>query len=740
MRTKITLKTSLLAAVSVLAIAPQAMAQNSNQDDDGVSLEEIVVTASRRDQSLQDVPAAVTAVAPDTFKLKGLLEVKDVLNYTSGISFEEGGSPGAGTIAARGVPQSSATPVFGVYLDDTPLTSNTNFANGSNYYLDAMLMDIERIEVIKGPQGTLYGATSVGGMMRYISRDPALEDPRFSAGADASTTKGGGVGTVVNGRVSAPIVNNKLGVTLSGYQRDVAGFVDQVDPATGDIIAKDVDGGEVIGYAADLLFQPAEPIKLRAKYLKQKNDAQQTSSVNLDPESDNTTHGGFTTITVPGPKSFDVEVLSGTLEVDLSAATLTATASETEYDAAIIQDVTGLYGPFADLLQGNAPGTTTKVDVVAGSGSKKSVQEVRLTSAESDTLEWIAGYYRTNEDTYQVQDLQVTPAFDFAYANFPSNYSENAFFGDITYYFSDKFDITGGMRLSKNKIVLDLQTDGALLGKSLLEGEVIKDTVKTYLLAPRYRLDDNMSLYARIASGYRPAQPNIPVIDPATGTDIAPPVVFSDKAWSYEFGVKGSNEENTLNYDVALWTIDWANFQSPVSITGVNTGGNAEDGLSAHGFEASVTARPSEPFTLTANIGYTKSTLNSDEPTIGGNKGDDYPNLPNWKASLLWNYNLTLNDDWSGNVGGGLRYTGTSVGAFEAAVRQASVELDSRMLADLNFGATNGTLTLNVYATNLFNADKLAGRSDEKIAPGVVNSTGFFVRPRTVGANIRMDF
>ncbi|MBO6504432.1 MAG: TonB-dependent receptor [Kordiimonadaceae bacterium] len=717
----------------------QADAASQGASDD-LLLEEIVVTAGRREQILQDVPAAVNAVDPATFTTRGLQSTRSVFDYTAGITFIDLGNPGRGTIAARGVPQASATPVFGVYVDDTPLTSNTNFSGGAATFLDGLLLDLERIEIIKGPQGTLFGATSVGGMMRYISKDPALDDFRLSAGIDVHTVENGEWGQTYNGRVSAPIVKDKLGVTLAAYYRDIAGYVDYVDAATGEVLEEDADRGNVEGYSADVLFVPTDDLKLRFKYLKQESETDLSARVQLQGiDGDEALFGEFTSIAAPGPQVVDFEVISGSLEYDFGWATLNATTSGTEFSFATREDFTAAFAGLVDLLDGRDPGTTNSVLFNAGQGAEKFVQEIRLTSAESDNFEWIAGFYYTKEDTFNTQELDVTPAFNLLFADFPSEYEEYAGFGDATFYINDKFDVTAGVRISRNEVTLNFVSSGLLAGETNFESEVINDTVDTYLFAARYRPSENVSLYARVASGYRPPQANLPVIDPFTGQDIAPPIVFADTAWSYELGAKGSNADNTVAYELALWKIDWANFQAPLSANGVTTGGNAVDGLSAHGFEGSLTVAPTASFNATANISYTKSSLNEDEPGLGGLADEDFPEIPNWKGSVQWNYIFPVFEDWDATFGGGLRYQGGYVSAFSQSLTEVPVEVDNYLVADLNLRVSNGRYSFGIYATNLFDARALAERDDLIVGPAT-DSTAVFLRPRTIGFNVNVDF
>ncbi|WP_417464850.1 TonB-dependent receptor [Kordiimonas sp.] len=749
MRRSIFRKSSFLNAVSSIGIAAglsglsavSVAAQDTAGQSTELVLEEIIVTAGRREQSLQDVPAAVSAIDPGDFTVKGLKQVGEILNYTPGVTYTDIGTKGFGNISARGVPQSSSIPVFGVYLDDTPISTNSTFSGGSTVMFDAMLMDIERVEVIKGPQGTLYGATSVGGMMRYISRDPAMEELRVTAGADIATTKDGEISQVYNGRVSVPLVKDKLGITLSGFWQDIGGYVDYVNPATGAVVEEDVDGSENLGYAADILFKPAEELSIRLKYMKQETDYGIDSGVQLGSyTSDASMFDGYTTISEPGVSYLDYEIISGSINYDFDSVSLTSTSSWVEYKFGGISDLTAAYGPAIDFFDGRAPGTTTSVLLDLLAGSEKFVQEVRLTSERMGNFEWIAGLYYSEEDTVNNQDVIATPAFDLLTISFPSKYKEFAGFGDVTYYFNEKFDVTAGVRLSKNKTTLSYVSTGLLLGAADFESDPIKDTVDTYLFSARYRPTDNLSLYTRVASGYRPASANLPILDPATGDNLAPPMIDPDNAWSYEIGAKGNTENGVFGYDVAIWKIDWSNFQAFTSFSGVNTGGNAAHGLNAYGVEGAFNLRPTDALSLTANATYSRSKLNEDEPGFGGIKGEQLPDLPKWKLSLLADYMFDVTDTWAGNAGFGVRYTGKFMSSYGASTSTYPVEVEARTLVDAHVSFTNDNVTFGLYATNLFNERALQGRSDTILGGGSSDSNGIFERPRTIGANVKVDF
>jgi len=724
--------------VSGAGAAQQGADAGQAGDTDDFVFEEIVVTAGRRKQSLQDVPAAVTAVDPGDFVLKGLKDVSGILDYTPGVAYNDTGVVGRGSISARGVSQNEDTPVFGVYLDDTPVSTSTAFSRGGSVLFDAMLMDVERVEIIKGPQGTLYGATSVGGMMRYISRDPALQEMRGSVGADVSTIKGGDWSQTYNGRISTPLIKDKLGITVSGFYRDMGGYVDYLD------VEENVNDAEVYGYAADMIFVPTEALEIRLKYMKQSLDYPATSTIQLaDADTDEGLFGDYVTGDAPGDNKLDYEIATGTINYGLGWGEFSSTSSYVKYEVGGLVDFTSAYGPIIDLLGGRDAGTTTRVDFVNSAGSEKFVQEVRLTSERMGAFEWIAGLYYATEDTFNFQRLDVTPAVNVLDARFPSKYEEFAGFGDITYYVTDNFDVTGGVRVSRHAVDLEFETTGFLIGDGLETYPQSKETVDTYLFSARYRPVDDMSFYARVASGYRPRTSTLSVIDPNTGENVAPPFMESDHVWSYELGVKGVAADNVVSYDLAFWKIDWSNFQTTLTINGVSTSGNAADGVSAHGFEGTFVLRPTNRLTLDTNFAYSKSTLNADELLIGGAEGDRVPRVPKWTWSVQGDYQFDITGDWFGNLGGGLRYVGSSVSAFSNPqgnlLLPELTSVDSRLLADANLSVTRGNLSIGLYATNLFNKRALIARRDDGVLVGA-NRTGVFTQPRTIGMNVKLDF
>lgn len=752
-------------ALAVASAACGGMAQMAWAEEEASGgIDEIVVTASRREQSLQDVPSAVVAVDPADFTTQGLQDLQDVIAYTPGLQFNTLGRPGSGSISARGVPQASSTAVFGIYVDDTPVTSNSGYTLGQAFFLDGLLLDLERVEIIKGPQGTLFGATAVGGMVRYISKKPSLDEVRGSIGVDYNSISSGDNGHTINGRISFPIIEDTLGVTLAAFTRTDAGYVDRQDPSTF-ALEKNANETDVDAYSIDILFQPTDELDIRIKHLNQEIDSNGASEVLLvDATTTDGLLGDFTNVISPDARLVEYEVSSATINYDFGFATLSSTTSFTDYETSATTDFTGTFlgtvnGSFESLdTLGLFPNNyaATAVDLVNSNGSEKFVQEIRLTSAESNSFEWQAGLYYTDEETALNQEIILTPTapLDFFFIDIPGTYEELAVFANGTYYFTEDFDLTLGVRVSENEMLLDVEQAGllgtplafALTNTSLTGTSVEEETVDTYLLAARYRVDEDLSVYARIASGYRPATPN-PVIFDFAGQPISLGTAKADSAWSYELGAKGSAADGLLSYEAALFYVDWQDFQSGFDAGGVGVIANA-DSLTSYGFEGTVTLLPTDNFSVTANLTYTNSSLsgivdeNNDglDDSLGGRDGEKTPNQPEWVGSLQWAYTFDVTDEWSGTLNGGFRYTGDYMSSYRNTPGIVATDVDSRLITDLNVGVNNGDVHIGLYATNLFNDRDVIARTDRGVVPTATFSTANFEQPRTIGVNVRYDF
>src|SRR4030095_3587854 len=290
----------------LIALAGAATANAAEQ----ITVEEVIVTATRRAQEVQDVPASVAVAEPQAFAAGGVTSLSGVLKYIPGVNFNDDGAPGQGSITMRGVANIFSTPSVGIYLDDIPYGSVTAFAEGANFALDALLSEVERIEVIKGPQGTLFGAASMGGSVRYITKEPSLPDCGGRFSTDLSNTSQGGFNQLYKAGIDVPIVSDKLAVGISGFYQDNDGFIDQaVRPD------EDVNDAQLRGYQATLLFRPSEPWRIKLNYQDQRSEFTRQNSVPFNTTTGQPVFGKYQQSTAgEEPTEIEFELSSATLE------------------------------------------------------------------------------------------------------------------------------------------------------------------------------------------------------------------------------------------------------------------------------------------------------------------------------------------------------------------------------------------------------------------------------------------
>jgi outer membrane receptor protein involved in Fe transport len=701
---------------------------------DQVEVEEVIVTATRRAQEVQDVPASVAVVDPQAFAAGGLTALSGVLKYIPGVNFNDDGAPGQGSITMRGVANIFSTPSVGIYLDDIPYGSVTAFAEGANFALDSLLGNVERIEVIKGPQGTLFGAASMGGSLRYITKEPSLTDFSGRFSTDLSNTSQGGFNQLYKAGVDVPLVSDKLSLGVSGFYQDNDGFIDQATRPEEDINDAELKGGQ-----ATLLFKPTDAFKVKLNYMDQRFEFSEQNSVPFDITNGEPLFGRYKQSTAPGgqPTEIEFKLSAATFEYQADWATATLASSYQEFSQVAVLDLTRFFGPLVDQQTGDPPGTNTvPLDQIIS--TDRWAHEFRLTSANNEQLEWLVGLYYTKEESSNFQKAIGQPSgFNLVTQQFPSDYKEKAVFGNVTYYFTPQLDATVGARFSSNDMSVLFTGTGFLAGPALPR-QTVSDDVQTYLFNMRYRPSDDLSLYVRVADGYRPASANLPLIDPNTGDVVSLPFVRADSLWSYEVGAKGKLADGAVGYDVAVYRIKWKDMQVFQSLGGVNVGANADSDVTANGVEATLTLQPTSTLNLVATAAYSRSELDDDDPPLGGASGEQLPGIPEWTFSLSGDYDFMLGS-LDAFVGGGVAYQDSRKTSFNGrgaiAPANTNFDIDDYVTADLRTGVKFGRYKLSLYATNLF--DEYGFQRATTVG---TQGNATILRPRTIGAVFSAEF
>jgi len=691
-------------------------------------LEEIVVTAQKRVERLIDTPQSVSVVTAGDLSKLGATQFSDFANTIPGLDFTTAG-PGATQITLRGLTTGfDIGSTIGVYVDDVPFGTSGAFAQGAQNTIDVGLFDLDRIEVLRGPQGTLYGASTMGGLIKYVTKQPNTTMFEGDAQAGVSgTADGGGVNYNAAAAVNIPIAPGMAGLRASGYESHEGGYIDNV--ALGQ---KNVNRSDVYGGRLDFLLTPTEALSIRIDTFLQdiSRDGQSTADYTLAGAPVYGDLDQFRKVAEPWKQQF--RLVSATIDYDLGPATLTSISSYQTVRTQYVFDVSSLYVPFFPTLY-------SAIGYPVDTGTNKVTQEFRLASKEGQTLEWLIGGYYTHESTTNVEKLQPytltglpSSANLFSFSN-PSTYAEYSAFGDLTWHITTRFDVTGGLRYSHDTQA-KTQIGSGLFGSS--EPETSSDeSVVTYLANARYHFSDNEVGYLRFATGYRPGGPNFVSLNPITHVPNGPPVFESDHLDSYEAGFKAETNDRRFSADLAAYYINWSNIQVSVSTgNGFSGIGNAPGGATVKGAELTLTANPSRGFVMTGAFAYQHAYLKQADASLGASEGEDLPNVPRFSGTLNADYTFTENA-LQPTIGGTARHVDARWSSFTNSVEFPQYHLPEYTTVDFRMGLTFGPVVTQLYVHNAFDEQGQLG----VLFPQFGNHIAI-VQPRTVGITATTHF
>lgn len=706
--------------------APQS---GANTDEPGARntqmLEEIIVTAQKRREQMIDVPQSVSVLSSEVLSRLGATQFRDFANTVPGLSFTTAGA-GFTQISLRGVTTGrDVGPTVGVYVDEVPYGSSSTFANGSQLALDLGLFDVQQIEVLRGPQGTLYGASTMGGLIKYVCRRPDATRLGVEARTGVSDTHDGGVSYHGAATLNAPLVLDKVALRATGFYSRDGGYIDNLARNEKDVNRSDVYGGRL-----DLLLAPIEALDIRLSAFAQdiKRDGEGTSDyaptgAPLDSDLDQRR-------LFAEPFDQEFRLVSGTLTYDFGPASLTSISSYQTSDTAQIADYSPLYVPLLSFFG---------IDYGAvGFGNRnttdKFTQEVRLASVGTQTVEWLVGGFYTHEVSGNQQifyplsvALQPVPDNLFTFS-LPSRFDEYAAFGDVTWRLSPTFDVTGGVRYAENRQSFE-QIGSGLFGFSTPIRRS-KDDVFTYLANARYHFGEHSIGYVRYATGYRPGGPNFVTIDVSTGLPVGSPTFQADRLKSYEVGYKAETADRRFGVDVSAYYIDWSDIQVVVVQGGFSGVGNATGGATIRGSELTVTANVIEGATITGTMAYQNAQLSAAEVTLGAAKGEQLPNVPELSATLNADYMLPFGN-LQPTIGMTLRYVDDRRSGFGVA----AYLLPEYTTVDLRTGLQFGSVSANIYVRNVLDERGQLSTSPFRGLPQPA-----MLQPRTIGIGVTTQF
>jgi outer membrane receptor protein involved in Fe transport len=699
------------------------------------SLGAVTVTVTRRREPVREVPVQVNTVSAEKLQDAGASSLPDYLADQAGVNVNSGLLVGNTTVTVRGVSTGPETaPTVGTYIDDVSFGSNSAYGFGGVMSLDMGLMDLHHIEVLRGPQGTLYGAGAMGGMLKYITNEPNLYELSGNVRLGASSTRGGKPGSTVGGVINVPLKEGVAGLRFSAFQDTTGGVVD----SSGPIVGTDLDRRRATGGRAVLLLQPNDQLRLKFSALSQETDV---AGKNLIPYNFVTrqplVNDQTRDLVVREPSKTNVELLAADIEYDLGWARLNSVTSSQKAKLNQRFDATAVYAPL--LAGAGVPVETVAADT--GVDVRKKTQEFRLTSQGNSNFEWLAGVFYTDEQANNGQQLGATfpggtPTPLLLASAIPSNYTETAVYGDVTWKFAPGLSATVGARLSRNSQTFSQNTDGLLVGGATSRTNDSQETSRTYLATLSYALNSTSNVYFRAASGYRPGGPNVVLTNPTTGVLLAPATFQSDSLWSYEAGYKADLLDKTLSIESAVYRIDWDQIQQLYAASGVSVivnGGKAQ----IKGAELSATYRPNTTLDLSAALSFNDGKLTENAPGLAP-AGARLPNSARFSASLGATYKFSVGER-AAYLGVSQRYVGARNSGFEGSSSIPSYSLPAYSLTDLQAGVDLGRYQLAAYVRNLF--DKRAQLGADASAVPLGGPAGVVIaRPRTVGVTLNASF
>lgn len=726
------LKSFWAAGVATLALAPGiAFAQSPETEGSGG---DIVVTAQKRAERLLETPQSVTAISGDDLARINAVQFRDFANSVPALSFSTSG-PGQTQLTLRGVTAGNDIgPTVGVYVNDVPYGSSTAFTNASSLSLDAGLFDMDRIEVLRGPQGTLYGASTMGGLIKYVTAAPELDVLSGSAQAGVSDTRHGGISYNGAAAINAPIVSDKIALRANGFYSQDGGFIDNL--ALG---RKDVNRSRVYGGRADLLLKPTDALSIRiGGYIQNiHRDGTAAADYTLAGEPVDTALDQRRLLAEAFEQRF--RLVSGTIDYDFGPATLTSISSYQTTRIAFRQDASPVYVPVLAAAYGLDFGA---IAIDQSRRTRKFTQEVRLASNGTGAVDWLIGGFYTNENSANGQvavpydaEGAIAPVNVVTLA-IPSRYREFAGFGNLTWHITDRFDVSGGLRYAKNKQRFEQIGSGLLIGS---QPEVRStDDVVTYLANARYRFSKNATLYVRYATGYRPGGPNYVVNDPLTGEPLAPATFKSDSLQSFEAGFKAETADRSFGIDLAGYYIDWKDIQISTAAGGVSVIANA-GGARVTGAELTLTARPSSTVTATGAFAWQRARLADDDIDLGAVKGDRLPNVPKYTVTMNLDYRAPATSTMRPSAGATVRFVSDRSASFDGSAGFPQYQLPDYVAVDLRAGATFGPVEAQVFVRNLFDTrGQLSAATVLSILGGPAQVS--MMQPRTVGISATTRF
>ncbi len=696
-------------------------------------LEEILVTASKRGaQKLQDIPISVQALSGDKLIQMGATDFNDFFRLISGLNvFDQG--PGDKRYIVRGVNATGAGTV-GLYLDEVIVTGE-NAQDGGGRQPDIKLFDLDRVEVLKGPQGTTFGSSSLSGTIRYITNKPDLANPEFNVRATLREPDRGSLGSQIEAAASFPLVEDKLALRVSGLYLNDDGYIDN---RFGDGVNSD----ETDAARAILLYTPTSDLSISLMAMYQDMQSEGPAYFNDVDYAEMSLPDYFQADLSSNPFKDKMRLYNATIDYGTDYGDITATLSRYERDTEFNRDASAVVGPYSVITQPK--------------DRELDSYEIRFASDWDSRFQVLFGVFHQNEDRFFRSQIfpsdpdtgKFTRVKGFSLdRNVASEIEETAVFSELSYDFTDSLTLTAGARwfdIDIAEVATAVQDFGGNpgAGRGPVQGFDESDVIGKLNLS--YHLDDDIMVFAQWSQGFRAGGTNDQTAAEIADVDI-PSGYGSDSLDNYEIGLKSTLLDGRMIANASLYYIDWADIQiqdqaqdadDPAIMFPFRANGGGAD---IYGLEVDLNAQVTDRLEVGLVASYTDAELSRDNPIPGtGIKGDAIPYIPDSTVTLTGQYRFPFQgSSVEGLVGLDVSY----MGGRNTELRPDNpldLELDSYTLVNVRAGVEGDSWTATLAVDNVFDEDTVIDVF--RIIPGLTPDGFIPLRPRTISLTLSKRF
>jgi iron complex outermembrane receptor protein len=697
------------ASIFLAAYAIAADGPGQGPAEETGALEQIIVTAQRREENLSKVPISITAFSQKTMDDLHIQNFTDLAGVVPGLVVPppQGGNQDSTDVAIRGIFSNGNAPTTQFYIDETPVAVRRLDGGGPSGSPHPLIFDLERVEVLRGPQGTLFGSSAMGGAIRYITPQPSLTDTSGYSKADTGYTERGAPSYEVGAAYGGPIAAGTVGFRVSAWYQEAGGWIDRANPYTGEIVKRNANSAESYVLRPAITFAPTENLTItpaiffqhiysrepNAYWYRDTPNALAAPNVRLDTLE----NGAHVSGSFPEPGTDDLRVNSLAIKYNFHGLTFQSDTSYLDRESYYQDDFTRfdeiIFGGTQFVKGINYDNFQSILEDFAYTHSWQ--QEFRLSSQDPNSrVSWVAGaYYRravenlsqpipqsldvltqaiAGQNTFQFTGdqnyfINGQPYNGFSY--FHSIDVQSALFGELNIEILSGLKANLGVRVEHSVVedqhqLLAGPSDGLTFASQILVDQVANPVTPRAGLT--YQYTDQDMVYVSAGKGYRAGGGNAQtatsssLCNPslaALGIKGAPPSFNSDSLWSYELGAKDTLFDRRLSFQASIYYINWTNIQTNVNLPSCAAVFTANRGKAvSRGFDLQIEALVTEGLKASATVGYTDAYYpnaaygapsNGITPLLNG-AGDKLANVLPWTASANVEYSRNIDAIWGG--------------------------------------------------------------------------------------------